>query len=290
MPFVQLKVERTWFLGILTIGFVGGACFITTFLRTATTARSICETGGMVASPGNSSWAEAQTEQAQLLEAILHYATSRLTPQQTAREIQACIDVLRRLGPANFLVFGLGHDSLMWKCFNLHGTTVFLEEDPKFYDSLVGPGGPNTNLTAFVVRYTTKMSEAAELVQHFREEQDCSAARSFLRGNHRCRLALSMLPAEVYDREWDVILIDGPRGYYMEAPGRMASIYSAAVMARNRKRPGVTHVFLHDVNRKVEKVYAELFLCRKYLVSAVGNLWHFEIPPAPSPHLHSNFC
>lgn len=75
-------------------------------------------------------------------------------------------------------------------------------------------------------------------------------------------------------------MIDAPRGYFDDAPGRMGAIYSAAVMARQRKKPGVTHVFLHDVDRKVEKAYAEEFLCRKYLKKAVGRLWHFEIPPA----------
>ncbi|GJU44538.1 probable methyltransferase [Tanacetum coccineum] len=67
----------------------------------------------------------------------------------------------------------------------------------------------------------------------------------------------------VYANEWDVIMIDAPRGYYKEASRRMGAMYSAAVMARNRKKLGVTHVFLHDVDRKVEKTYAEDFLCRK---------------------------
>jgi hypothetical protein len=60
----------------------------------------------------------------------------------------------------------------------------------------------------------------------------------------------------------------------------MAAIFSAVVMARGRKGSGVTHVFLHDVDRKVEKMFAEEFLCRKNLVKAVGRLWHFEIPAA----------
>lgn len=77
-----------------------------------------------------------------------------------------------------------------------------------------------------------------------------------------------------------MIMIDAPRGYFAEAPGRMAAIYSATVMARNRKKSGVTHVFLHDVNRKVEREYANEFLCKKYLKHSVGRLWHFEIPPA----------
>ncbi|KAH0893020.1 hypothetical protein HID58_055449 [Brassica napus] len=71
------------------------------------------------------------------LQAIVHYATFTITPQQNIHGISISFNVLKDLAPANFLVFGLGRD----------------------------------------------------------------------------------------------------------APGRMAAIYSAAVMARNRKKPGVTHVF-----------------------------------------------
>lgn len=40
----------------------------------------------------------------------------------------------------------------------------------------------------------------------------------------------------------------------IDAPGRMATIFSAAVMvSRNRKGSSVTHVFLHDVHCKIAK-------------------------------------
>ncbi|KAM7479291.1 hypothetical protein LguiA_027504 [Lonicera macranthoides] len=93
-------------------------------------------------------------------------------------------------------------------------------------------------------------------------------------------LALGDLSDEAYDKAWDVIMIDGPEGYYAEAPGRMSVIFSAAVMLRARMRYGVTHVLVHEVHRKVEKNYAEEFLCMKYMVKAEGRLWHFEIPHA----------
>ncbi|KAF9607879.1 hypothetical protein IFM89_003583 [Coptis chinensis] len=86
----------------------------------------------------------------------------------------------------------------------------------------------------------------------------------------------SDLPSEVYDKEWDLIMIDA-LGDTSEA-GRMGAIYSNFFMARTRKSAGVTNVFLHDVDRKVEKMFAEEFLCRKHLVHAVGRLWHFQIP------------
>lgn len=57
-------------------------------------------------------------------------------------------------------------------------------------------------------------------------------------------------------------MIDTPQGYLAEALGRIRAIHTAAVMSRTRTRPGVTHVFLHDVNRRVEKAYVEEFLCK----------------------------
>lgn len=221
------------------------------------------------------------------LETILHYATSRVVPQQTLAEIKVSFDVLLSRAPCNFLVFGLGHDSQMWHSFNPRGTTLFLEEDPKWVQTVLKTA---PFLNARNVIYRTKLSEAEKLLQTYRREPDCTLDKMFLRGNDKCRLALNELPEEVYNKEWDLIMIDAPRGYFPQAPGRMAAIYSAAVMARNRKGKGeTTHVFLHDVDRRVEKAYAEEFLCRKYLVKAQGRLWHFQIP-SPNTTLPTVFC
>jgi uncharacterized protein (TIGR01627 family) len=211
------------------------------------------------------------------LQSILHYATSKIVPQQSLAEISVTFDVLKTRSPCNFLVFGLGFDSLMWTSLNPHGTTLFLEEDPKWVQTIVKKA---PTLNAHTVQYRTQLQEANSLLKTYRSEPVCSPSKAYLRGNYKCKLALTGLPDEVYDKEWDLIMIDAPRGYFPEAPGRMAAIFSAVVMARGRKGSGVTHVFLHDVDRKVEKMFAEEFLCRKNLVKAVGRLWHFEIPAA----------
>ncbi|WVZ16385.1 hypothetical protein V8G54_009367 [Vigna mungo] len=119
-------------------------------------------------------------------------------------------------------------------------------------------------LRAHTVHYRTKLREADQFLSSYRSEPACSPITARLRGNERCKLTLQNLPDE---------------GYFAEAPGRMAAICSAAVMARDRKGSGMTHVFLHDVDRKVEKVYAEEFHCRTQLMKGVGRLWRFEIPP-----------
>ncbi|KAK9050900.1 hypothetical protein SSX86_027525 [Deinandra increscens subsp. villosa] len=222
------------------------------------------------------------------LDAILHYATAQVVPQQSLAEITASFSVLQTISPCNFLVFGLGHDSLMWASFNPNGKTLFLEEDSMWIRSVLKT---TPNLNAAIINYRTKLTDADELLNTYQSEPECAPSKCYIRGNTRCKLAITSLPEEVYDKEWDMIMIDAPRGYFDEAPGRMGAIYSVAVMARNRKKPGVTHVFLHDVDRKVEKAYAEEFLCRKNLKKAVGRLWHFEIPPVGNVTTNnSRFC
>lgn len=274
--------EKPWFLVLALIGLIGGAFYISSVARNSNSL--LCSISAVKG--GAAEDFQATSTQ---LKAILHYATTHVVPQQSLSEIRVTFDVLRSLGrPSNFLVFGLGHDSLMWEAINPGGTTLFLEEDPKWVQTVLKDA---PHLQAHTVHYRTHLKEADRLLSWYRTEPTCSPERAYLRDNDKCKLALHNLPENVYDREWDLIMIDAPRGYFAEAPGRMAAIFSAAVMARNRKGSGVTHVFLHDVDRKVEKVYAEEFLCRKYRVDAVGRLWHFKIPSATNETHHSSrFC
>ncbi|BAT74387.1 methyltransferase protein [Vigna angularis] len=264
------RMKNRWFMWLLgTLCIIGATLFIASFMQTSENSLlcSITRARQQLTGPTTS----------MQLRAILHYATSQIVPQQSLSEITITFDVLQALNrPANFLVFGLGHDSLMWAGLNAGGTTLFLEEDPKWFQTVLKDA---PFLRAHTVRYRTQLREADQLLSSYRSEPACSPATATLRGNERCKLALQNLPDEVYSTEWDLIMIDAPKGYFAEAPGRMAAIFSAAVMARDRKGSGVTHVFLHDVDRKVEKAYAEEFLCRKQLVKGVGRLWHFEIPP-----------
>lgn len=259
--------DRKIFIAFSLLALIGGGLVVFSFLGDGT-SQLIC-TGAF--DNFRSTAAPMQ------LRAILHYATSKTVPQQSFDEISISFNVLKSISPCNFLVFGLGHDSLMWAAFNPGGVTLFLEEDPKWVQTVLKDA---PDLKAATVKYPTQLSQADDLMKTYRSEPECSPKKSYIKGNTRCRLALTGLPNVVYDKEWDIIMIDAPRGWFAEAPGRMGAIYSAAVMARNRKKPGVTHVFLHDVDRKVEKAYAEEFLCRKYKKDGTGRLWHFEIPPA----------
>ena len=277
----RVVLERPWLLTLMIAGTIGALILVNSFSRTSSDSL-LCSLSGEYMRPGNSDDSPAQTQ----LIAILHYATSRVVPQQSLAEIRVSFDVLQSSSPCNFLVFGLGHDSLMWSSFNPKGNTLFLEEDPKWTQTVLKQA---PNLRAHTVRYQTHLSEADQLLASYKSESACLPPDVSVRDNTACRLALTGLPNEVYDTEWDLIMIDAPRGYFPEAPGRMGAIFTAAVMARARKGDGPTHVFLHDVNRRIEKVYAEEFLCRKNLVKAEGRLWHFAIPPA-SDHTITAFC
>ncbi|XP_010549289.1 PREDICTED: probable methyltransferase At1g27930 [Tarenaya hassleriana] len=278
--------EKRWIITAVAVaGLIGGALLFTSFMRAADDAFFLCSTANARAR-ATAAVADYSATPIQL-EAIVHYATSRVVPQQNMAEISISFSVLKRHAPCNFLVFGLGRDSLMWASLNPRGKTLFLEEDLEWFQKVTKD---SPMLRAHHVRYRTQLQEADALLSAYRSQPECLPSNAFLRGNDRCKLALTGLPEEFYDTEWDLIMIDAPKGYFPEAPGRMAAIFSAAVMARHRRRSGVTHVFLHDVDRRIEKVFAEEFLCRKYRVGAAGRLWHFAIPAAANSTDGDRFC
>ncbi|XP_058090096.1 glucuronoxylan 4-O-methyltransferase 1-like [Magnolia sinica] len=208
---------------------------------------------------------------ASVSQALVHYATSNITPQQTASEISVSSRVLERKSPCNFLVFGLGHDSPMWAALNYGGRTVFLEEDKAWIEQVTTkfPG-----LETYHVVYDTKVRHADDLMK-VGQQDDCTVV-----GDARfskCGLALKGVPSDVYEVEWDLIMVDAPTGYFSDAPGRMGAIYTAGMMARYRK-DGETDVFVHDVDRTVEDKFSKAFLCKGYMSQQEGRLRHFTIP------------
>lgn len=220
---------------------------------------------------------------AALADAAVHYATTPSVPQQSRAEIALSLAVLRRRAPLRLLVFGLGLDSRLWHALNPGGATVFLEEDPEWY-RVVRAQSPF--LRAHLVAYRTRLDHADLLIASYKHHPSClpgvgddAGTPLRVRGNADCPLALHNLPPEVYENEWDMIMVDAPKGYFASAPGRMAAIWTAAAMARARRGEGDTDVFLHDVDRRVEKAYAQEFLCDGFRVGGTGRLWHFRIPP-----------
>ncbi|KAI4350505.1 hypothetical protein L6164_004955 [Bauhinia variegata] len=190
-------------LSVLTAGVITATLLLVHFSWTPTKGICSMATGDVPLTDREARIAAEFDKMASPLVALLHYATSPMTPQQSTSEISVAFDVLQSLA---------GHDSLMWDSFNLRGTTLFLEEDMNWTRFALQRF---PILRAHTISYRTRLSEAEALISSYKKECWSSpSASARLKGNKQCKLALSNLPDEVYDRDWDVIMIDAPRGYF----------------------------------------------------------------------------
>ncbi|KAL8541448.1 hypothetical protein ACS0TY_002642 [Phlomoides rotata] len=262
--------------------------FIFTFVFTLFTTRD-------AASAANRSTSTAAGTKWQLpntiYDALLHYAavnassTGRMSPE----ELIYIGGVLRRCAaPCNLLVFGIPHETLLWNALNHNGRTVFVGESAYLVSKLEEK---LPSIEAYDVQFTTKVSELYDLIEYYKVEKtkECRPVQNLLFSD--CKLAINDLPNHIYDVDWDVIIIDGPRGYFGAAPGRMTAIFTAGVLARS-KGGGAdkTHVFVHEINREAEKVCSDEFLCSENLVRTKDFLGHYVIGKKEANKNSFGFC
>ncbi|KAM7507120.1 hypothetical protein LguiA_017573 [Lonicera macranthoides] len=212
-----------------------------------------------------------------LIKALVHYASnSNHTNRMSYTDIKQISDIIRQCpSPCNVLVFGLTPETLLWRALNHNGRTVFIDEN-RYYAAYVEEKYPE--IEAYDVQYTTRISEMKDLLATVREQvrNECRPVQNLLFSD--CKLGLNDLPNQLYELDWDLILVDGPRGYWPEAPGRMSAIFTAGVLARSKKGGNPkTHIFVHDFDQEVEKVSSEEFLCKENLVKSKDLLGHFVV-------------
>ncbi|XAR74018.1 hypothetical protein NMG60_11008170 [Bertholletia excelsa] len=269
-PYIQKQggSNRLWlvaFVSFFTVAFLLTLVYTRDSIATTVTAAAASSTSASPMIPKST------------VKALLHYASnSNNTERMPYADIKRISDVLRQCAPpCNFLVFGLTPETLLWKALNHNGRTVFIDEN-RYYAAYVEEKNPE--IEAYDVQYTTRMSEMDDLIAAVKEQvhNECRPVQNLLFSD--CKLGLNDLPNQLYEVDWDMILVDGPRGYWPEAPGRMAAIFTAGVLARSKKGGNPrTHVFVHDFNRKVDRVTSNEFLCKENLVKSKGKLGHFVL-------------
>lgn len=158
----------------------------------------------------------------------------------------AIAEALSERSPCQLLIFGLGEDSPLWQDINRGGTTVFLEDDADWTRKI-----NDGSLEVFKVTYHTKVEDYASI--GFEPE--------------RLRIRL---PAQVENRLWDFVIVDGPLGHNpprpFKGPGRMSSIYHAYELLRD----GGLAV-IDDMGRRVERLYAFHYFGEQNMIALIQN-------------------
>lgn len=188
----------------------------------------------------------------------------------TEKEIKFLKQIISHRAPCNLLIFGLESQYLTLPAVNNGGTTVFLEDNP---EKIRAAEKASNNYRIYKLEHLKPAKDAYKLLKHARKSPAC-APKSLPLQASKCQLAIRGLPQEVYETKWNVIVIDGPTGNTLDAPGRMAAIYTAAILARSGN---MTNVVVHDIDRMIEKWFSWEFLCEENLVSSKGKLWNFKI-------------
>jgi hypothetical protein len=178
---------------------------------------------------------------------------NRNLPQLTNEQIQWISGYLyceqKTTYNPTLLVFGLGYDSIVWKGINPHGRTIFLEDDKEWIQKITSDV---LDLEVYAVNYNTTLEHAQEHLENPIEVE---------LPNHLIRLCP------------DVVLIDGPKGYQNEFPGRFQPAFYALKQSRWCIKSGLKKnlvVFLHDSSRDVEQQIIKRFFDQQPDIDSLG--------------------
>lgn len=151
------------------------------------------------------------------------------------------------LKKSNFLVFGCGFDTPMWKVANQGGKTIFLENVERWIDK--------TDKNVYHINYSCHITQADKLLDEYKKGQYDNL--------------MVTLPEIITDTQWDYILVDSPMGYNNTLPGRMQSIFMAKILASQK-----TEIFVHDCHRPVEDEYTKTMFSK--IINNIGSLRHLK--------------
>jgi len=173
--------------------------------------------------------------------------------QISPRQLRLIMKTIKGKAPCKLLVFGVGNDSIFWSLLNPGGETVFLEDNPVWFQKITKR---LKQVKVYLVDFKTKRKDWKVLLE----------SPSLLDFS---------LPEQVGKHEWDVVVVDAPAGYDDNTTGRMKSIYMASKLVKNQG-----DIFVHDCEREIEKIYCNHFLKQENLnleiKSSIGYLRHYR--------------
>jgi glucuronoxylan 4-O-methyltransferase len=173
--------------------------------------------------------------------------------QGVFEEYARLLDTIRAKAPAKLLIFGVGKDSHIWVRANEGGKTVFIEHEPEW---IAKTREQIPGVEIIQVRYWTSRWQWRLLL------------------HQPWLLRMTDLPDSVMKEKWDIIFVDSPQGGHWRRPGRMKSLYTASLLAKQSKG---ADVLVHDCDRHVEQVYSDQYLGQFPLVFSVATLRHYRV-------------
>ena len=133
------------------------------------------------------------------------------------------------------LVFGLGYDSKMW--YEGNNKNTYFVEDTKEYINLNLNDIPMDNIIEY--KYNTTVENSFKLKDNE------------IRQNKLIETLTRLGP-------FDIILIDGPRGYNNNVPGRLIPCYWSTLLSKQG-----TIIYIDDSNRPLENYCINKFFKNK---------------------------
>ncbi|XP_071730946.1 protein IRX15-LIKE-like [Rutidosis leptorrhynchoides] len=288
-PYIQKQANpnRLWLIALVSVLTLASLLTLVYTRESFHTTTTTTTTTRIISSINR----QKKTLPKSVTKALMHYAANtNNTDHMSHTDIKQITDVLKQCtSPCNFLVFGLTPETLLWNAINHFGRTVFIDEN-RYYAAYIEEKYPE--IEAYDVQYTTKIKDLNELITSVKEQtrNECRPVQNLLFSD--CKIGLNDLPNQLYELDWDVILVDGPRGYWPDGPGSISAIFTASVLARSKKGGNhKTHVFVHDYNREVERVSSEEFLCKENLVKSSKDLLaHFVVERVVEENSKTQFC
>lgn len=166
--------------------------------------------------------------------------------QMTEKEYRYITDL--SLGK-NMLIFGCGNDSNLWRL--VANKVVFLEHNKKWIN--------NKYNDTLHIQYTSTMLNTDILLEEFKQTKYDNLYIESIKNN------------ELINQFWDTILVDAPEGYDKNKNhGRVQSIFMAKFLSNIN-----TNIFVHDINRDIEKKCCEIFGFKK--ITEFDRLGHYQV-------------